>query len=151
MLTCFVSEARNHDLGFGVVFGTVVVYALSKLHPWIVIIKQAATILTWSLHIIELLMDVHTACQQITMLRAACNNSLAVPTLACCYAKMLPLQAHPLILDVTRMLLIPVHDAPYIGLNDTHTCLCCSLRLNKAAKKGRVGVNALQRAIAEGT
>lgn len=81
------------------------------------------------------------------MLGATCNNSLAVPMLACCYAEMLPLQADLLVFDVTRMLLIPVHDAPHVGLDDAHTCLCCSLRLNKAAKHGVVCINALQRAI----
>lgn len=50
MLTCFVSESCNHDLGFGIIFAAVVVYALSKLHPWIVVVKQTATILTGSLY-----------------------------------------------------------------------------------------------------
>lgn len=50
MLTCFVSEASNHDFGLWVVLGTVVVYALSKLNPWVIVVKQAATILTGSLY-----------------------------------------------------------------------------------------------------
>lgn len=41
--------------------------------------------------------------------------------------------AHPLIFDVARVLLVPVHDAANIGLDHTDASLRCSLSLDKAA------------------
>ena len=42
---------------------------------------------------------------------------------------------HLLVLDVSWMLLVPVHDTPNIGLDHTDSSLCSSLRLNKAAQQ----------------
>ena len=45
------------------------------------------------------------------------------------------MQAHLLVFDVAWMLAVPVHDAAHIWLYHTYTCLCCSLLLDKAAKR----------------
>ncbi len=45
--------------------------------------------------------------------------------------------AHPLVFYVAWVLLVPVHDAANIGLDDTDASLRCSLSLNKAVMQNK--------------